>query len=207
MKTLETKLKPKLEEIILLIYKFRFLNRNQIQTLLNHKHHNRINIWLNQLTEEKYLKRYYSTTFAGEAAYYSLGTVGRKYLKKFKDTKKIKEQLLDRVWSEHSNSDQFKRNCMLLVDIYLSLTKLTNEVNAKLSFYTKVDLLNMKYMIRPEPSGYFSIEDSKGATKRYLLDIFDYFIPEKHYERIRKYIYYFCQWPQGPKHSHEYDRQ
>lgn len=194
MKTLVTKvkkLKPKLEKILLLIYKFRFLNRNQIQTLLNHKHHNRINTWLNQLTVEKYLKRYYSTKFAGEPAYYSLGTVGRKYFKERKDIKGIKEPLLDRVWQEYDNSLQFKRSCMLLADIYISLTKLAKESNAKLGFYTKVDLYGMRYMVRPEPSGYFSIEDSKGTTKRYFLDIFDYFNTKDHYLRIEKYLYYF----------------
>lgn len=189
--TKSKKLKPKLEQILFLIYRFRFLNRNQIQTLLNHKHHHRINIWLNQLTAEKYLKRYYSSKFAGEPAYYSLGTAGRKYFKEQKDIKGIKESLLDRVWSEHDNSEQFKRNCMLLADIHLSLTKLTSEANAKLGFYTKVDLYGMKYMVIPEPSGYFSIEDSKGVTKRYFLDIFDYFNPKDHYKRIGKYFYYF----------------
>lgn len=184
------KLSPTYEQILTLIYRFRFLNRNQIQIILNHKYHNRINTWLNELTNEKYLKRYYSQQFAGKPAYYSLGTSGRKYFKKQK-SEGIKEALLDRVWTEHKTSEQFKRNCMFLADIYVSLINLTKTNNAKLGFFTKVDLYGMKFMVRPEPSAYFSIEDQGGTTKRYFLDIFDYFIPLEHFKRVEKYIYYF----------------
>ena len=45
---------PKQQEIPKLIYKFRFLNRIQIQTLLNHKDKRRINSWLKDLSEKEY---------------------------------------------------------------------------------------------------------------------------------------------------------
>ncbi len=185
------KLKPHLEQILILIYRLRFLNTKQIQTLLNHKFASRIITWLNNLTKQKYLKRYYSTKFDREPAFYSLGTVGRKYFKVHNESVGIKEPLLDRVWQEHKNSLQFKRNSMLLGDIYISLINLTKTASAKLGFYTKVDLFGMKYMIHPEPFCYFSIEDTNKAVKRYFLDIFDYFVPDDLYKRINKYMYYF----------------
>ena len=43
----------KQQEIPKLIYKFRFLNRIQIQTLLNHKDKRRINSWLKDLSEKE----------------------------------------------------------------------------------------------------------------------------------------------------------
>ena len=54
---------PKQQEIPKLIYKFRFLNRIQIQTLLNHKDKRRINSWLKDLSEKEYRKWHYSKTF------------------------------------------------------------------------------------------------------------------------------------------------
>jgi hypothetical protein len=48
---------PKQQEIPKLIYKFRFLNRIQIQTLLNHKYHKRIIDWLNDLVGKEYLEK------------------------------------------------------------------------------------------------------------------------------------------------------
>ncbi len=47
-------------EIIDLVYKFRFINRTQIQKILNHKDPRRINAWLKELVEYKYLGRIYS---------------------------------------------------------------------------------------------------------------------------------------------------
>ena len=47
----------KQQEIPKLIYKFRFLNRLQIQTLLNHNYHKRIIDWLNDLVEKEYLEK------------------------------------------------------------------------------------------------------------------------------------------------------
>jgi DNA-binding PadR family transcriptional regulator len=159
--------------------------------MLNHKHHSRILTWLNELSSQKYLKKYYSQKFAGEPAYYSLGTKGRKYFKEHKDVKGISEPLLDRVWHEHGNSLQFKRHCLLLADIYLSLIKLTGETKSKLAFYTNVEVFGMKYMIKPEPLAYFSIEDDKGIIKRYFLDIFDYFNQENMRKRVNNYLFYF----------------
>ena len=47
----------KQKTILYLLYKFRFLNRIQIQTLLNHKTYNRINAWLKDLTDKGYTGR------------------------------------------------------------------------------------------------------------------------------------------------------
>lgn len=186
------KLKPHFELILILLYKFRFLNRTQIQILLNHKHFNRIIVWLNYLTEEKYIKRYYSQKFAGVPAYYSLGTKGRKYFREHVKIKDIKLHLLDRVWTEHSNSFKFKKHWMFLTDMYISLLSLTTKAEAKLTFYSKVDLSGMKYLIRPEPDGYFSIQDKNGITKRYFLDIFDEYPNWNDItKRINRYFYYY----------------
>jgi len=47
-------------EILTLLYRFRFLNRSQIQQLLNHKKISRINLWLKDLYYKKIIGRNYS---------------------------------------------------------------------------------------------------------------------------------------------------
>ncbi len=184
-------LTPILITILILIYRFRFLNRFQIQKLLNHKYHHRILIWLNYLTKEKYLKRYYYQKLAGTPSVYSLGTKARKYFKEHPEIKNVQISLLDRVWAEYKNSSLYKRHCLFLGDIYLSLVDLTTRAKSMLNFYTKVDLHFMKYMIFPRPDAYFSIAEQNSVTKRYFLDIFDYFNAKDFIERIDKYVYYF----------------
>ena len=47
-------------DVLELVYKFRFINRRQIQKILGHKHPRRINVWLKKLVENNYLGRIYS---------------------------------------------------------------------------------------------------------------------------------------------------
>ena len=179
------------------LYKFRFLNRQHIQTLLNHKSRTYVIDWLNDLTKRKYLKRYYTEKMklAGLPAIYSLWLKGRKYLKKLRDKeghKEFKLSQLNRVYREHTTSMAFKIKCMSVAEIYLSLMRLTKNSNANLNFFTKVDLKGMKYLIRPEPDAYFAIEEKDKNIKRYFLDLVDIYLPQDDLEaRIRRYINYF----------------
>lgn len=180
-------------EILILIYRFRFLNRLQIQTLLNHKQFNRIIIWLNELTENNYLIRYYSKSQATIPAIYSLGPAGRKYLRKY-PTEQVKTELLDRVWREKTTSAQFKSHCQLVADIYLSLITLSKLTKTKLSFFSKTDLHGMKYLIQPSPDAYFSLEETDGYIKRYFLEIIDdYASTDKLVQLILRYFTYYSK--------------
>ena len=48
------------KEIVDLVYQYRFINSKQLQRLFNHKDARRINTWLRDLVEKKYLGRIYS---------------------------------------------------------------------------------------------------------------------------------------------------
>lgn len=184
----ELKLKDKQTEILLNLYRFRFLNRNQIQQLLNHKKHNRIIKWLNELTREKYVNKDFERKFGAVPSVYCLGTKARKELKKRKE---IKKKLLERVYQERNSSPEFKAHNMAIADIYLSLTDLTKKHDAKLNFYTTVDLTDMKYLVLPHPDAYFSIQQ-KEFTKRYFLDVFNAHTSEKWlYKRVKQYFKYY----------------
>ncbi len=191
IKTIPSQLKKRQKEILLLLYRFRFLKRSQLQILLNHKQFSRIIIWLNDLTKNTYVRRYFDQKIAPDVSVYSLGTSARSYFIKHPE-EKMHTKLLDRVWREQKYSLSFRNHWVLLADIYISLLSLTKETGATLKFWTQVDLHGMKYLIKPAPDTFFSITEKSGLVKRYFLDIFDSNPTRgEMYTRISQYIYYF----------------
>ncbi len=188
MKTQTAKLKDRQLEILMLLYRFRFLNRPQIQKLLNHKNHTLVINWLNELVKTKHIVSEFKRQLGNVPSVYFLGTNGRKELMKKSD---IKHKLLKRVYQEKKASSSFKNHCMAVADIYLSLLTLVKKNNAKLSFYTTVDLTDMKYLVLPHPDVFFSIQQ-KELTKRYFLDVFNLQASEKWlYKRVKQYFKYY----------------
>jgi len=124
------KISNKQEEILKFIYHFRFLNRIQIQALLNHKDPKTINLWLKDLNEKDYLNRIYSTKFGENTkpAVYYIGVNGIKYLKAMVDCPK---EHIAKLHREKDRSDGFSANCQLLADIYLELR---NKDEGKISY-------------------------------------------------------------------------
>jgi len=159
----------KQSEILKLLFKFRFLTRNQIQTMLNHKYPSRIFNWLDDLTEKEYLLQTYKKNFDNLPAIYSLGKNGAKYLRKDKTI----GNKVDKVRKEENCSQNFKDHCLFIGDIYISLLSFTKSIKATLHFYTKSDLSGMEHLISPHPDAYFAIEDKAGNVKRYFLEIFN----------------------------------
>lgn len=198
----------KKHDIHIYLYKFRFLNTHHIQKLLNHKSKTYVNDWLIDLTNKKYIKRYYSGKMRlnGLPAIYYLGLKGRKYLKDLRDEghKEFKLSQLDRVYKEEGNSLAFKIKWLSLVDAYLSLIKLTSTTGAKLTFYTQVDLKGMKDLIDPAPDAYFVIEEKNKMVTRYFLEYAAIYISkEEMEEKVKNYISYFKSnnWQNNTGHS------
>ena len=77
------KLTKKQQEILGLLYSFRFLNRIQIQALLRHKDPKTINLWLRDLRARGYVEWIYSTHFAEKTkpAIYYLSLNGVRHLR------------------------------------------------------------------------------------------------------------------------------
>lgn len=185
------KLTKRQDDILLYLYRFRFLHRLHIQKLLGHKHFNRIIIWLNQLTTEQYIHRYYNSKTVTIPAQYSLGPKSRKYLLTKAEEKEsmIQPHLLDRIWREHSLSEQFHTHCLFIADIYLSLVKLVKETHATLYFFSKTDLYGHDYILNPHPDAYIAIKERNGKMKRYFLDVFDPLPPRMILRRrINQYV-------------------
>lgn len=180
------------ELILYYLYRFRFLTRRHLQQFLNQKHFKRVIIWLNQLTISNHIRRYYNPKTITIPAIYSLGLNGRKYLLKQNRFTDINSSLLDRVWREQSLSIQFRERCLILADIYFSLSSLTEKTKAILNFKTKTDLNGLKDLIIPSPDAYFSITETNDSKKRFFLDIFDDWPPRMQLrKRVNQYFTYY----------------
>lgn len=179
------KLKIKQTEIIEYLLKFRHLQQPQIQQLLNHKHKERIRIWLNELVDSHYIFRIYEREVGGKPSEYCLDKGSILYLRQ----KGTNERLLKRIYKEKTNSQAFRDRSIFIATVYLSLLELTKKTRAKLNFYTKDDLRNIKYLILTHPDCYFAITEKSGAIQRYFLDVFQ--DEEFMYKRFYQYDNYF----------------
>jgi len=186
--TKRTTIKPRQKEILMLLYKFRYLNRKQIQPLLGHKHHRLIQEWLNDLVFKKLIIQDYDNKLAPQPAIYSLDNKGKRYLKKLSD---LKIKPLNGIWRVTKYKDQLKTHCLLLGDIYLSLLDLAKKNNVALDFRTKTELYGMLHLIFPSPDTFFALKDKAGKARRYFLDIFDDVPPVLMRRRVKQYFEYY----------------
>lgn len=172
-------------EIIEHVFHFRHLQLPQIQQLLHHTYKERVRMWLTDLVDKHYLFRVYKKEFGGKPSEYCLDKGSIHYLK----TKGISQKLLKRIYKEKTSSQSFRETSVFLATIYLSLLILTQKTKAKLNFYNKDQLHNIKYLIFPYPDCYFAITEKSGNIKRYFLDVFT---NEKFmYKRFYQYDNYY----------------
>lgn len=179
----------KQKEILLYLYKFRFLTTNQIQKLLKHKEPQRTQSWLKDLTDKKYVNRHYdrkSFEDNTKPAIYYLDSKTRFILK---DEKDLDFEKLEYIYSEKRRKEKFVNHCLFLVEVYLYLLSQKEDAE-ELKFFTKAELLNYDYFPDPIPDAYISVKE-KNKTKRYFLDLFDEYTPPfVHRQRVRTYLEY-----------------
>ena len=208
------KLTTKQAEILTLLYRYRFLNRIQIQQLMGHKDYRRINAWLKDLTEKEYVNRIYSTHFLEKTkpATYYLGINGIRYLKPQTVTTKGEGE----VQNTHSLSSANAtvkttaqkpsgraQSCLPIVVIEL---KRKSSQRLRYGFATQANLAISRhgYHFLTEAEGvapslciikheYGKGEDPEddGTITNYLLEVFDPTTPRYTIRyRIKKYVEY-----------------
>src|SRR2546421_1428621 len=149
------KLTKKQQEILRLLYTFRFLNRIQIQALLKHKDPKTINLWLRDLRAKGYVEWIYSTHFAEKTkpAIYYLGLNGVRYLRTL--TRKSKDddgkvvvspsyppEELRKRYKEPTRSQTYIDRCILVADCAIALERedAANEAKGKkLRYYYQTE--------------------------------------------------------------------
>ena len=134
------KLTKKQQEILKLLYSFRFLNRIQIQAFLNHKDPKTINLWLRDLRAKGYVEWIYSTHFAEKTkpAIYYLSLNGVRYLRTLTRKNQDGDMLptyppeeLRKRYKEPTRSQTYIAHCILIADCCIALEREDTENEAK----------------------------------------------------------------------------
>lgn len=138
------KLTKKQRVILKLLYRFRFLNRIQIQALMGHKDPKTINLWLRDLRAKGYVEWIYSTHFAEKTkpAVYYLSLNGVRYLRTLTRTTKDDEgeteatpayppEELRKRYKEPTRSQTYIDRCILIADCCIALERADTENEAK----------------------------------------------------------------------------
>jgi hypothetical protein len=214
---------PKQQEILKLLYRYRFLNRIQIQALRHHKDYRRINAWLKDLTDKQYINRIYSTHFLEKTkpAIYYLGINGIRYLKPLTYTDGKSElhpsyppTELRKRYRENERSEGFRTRSMCVAESCIRLQE-KNGPRLRYSLMTQATYAHPEhgYHFLTEAEGiepslcilkhvYAKGEDitGPGTITNYLLEIFDPTTPRYSIRyRIGKYIDYLKddEWDSG----------
>ena len=177
-------------EILNYLYRFRFLNRQQLTLLMNQKYPGRLNAWLHDLTKKKILGRQYSRTLTkgNMPATYFLASKSKQFLVDYSGTE---QSFLTRIYNEKYRSQRFIEHSLRLADMYLGLKKDSEKENVKLNFYTKVDLEEYRYLIHPLPDAYIALSQGR-RIKRYFVELIDPGNPRFAIRsKIKRYIEYF----------------
>lgn len=193
----QTKITNKQQSILTLLYRFRFLNRIQIQKLLRHKYHKRIIDWLNDLTEKEYIGKIYSTKYGeiNKPAIYFIGINGIRHLKALG----LPTNQLNRLYKEKEKSESLVSKHIYIADICLDMQS-KNDEKTKYLAATSSDLTdeNYKFHFLSELSPDLLIAKmSEGMRKYYILEIFEPTLPMYSIKkRIKNYIdlYFSNSW-------------
>jgi ribosomal protein S8 len=182
---------PQQQQILSLIYRFRFLDRTQIQQFMNHKNHKRILLWLNDLNEKKLIKTVEAKTIIHDAKakiyYLTKNAIPILMAQDIAD-----KSLLQKLYREDDRSPNFVNQCQLIAKIYLDLQNLTTK-NYRYLVYVKNDYSNHEFAtLLSELSPHAYIEQTKaGKTKCCFLEILPDIPLERLRLRIKKYLSFY----------------
>ncbi len=111
---------PKQTQLLIHLARFRFLDRIQLQHLLNHQSPTRIKDWLKDLTEHDYIGRIYSTNF-GENTKPAIYYLKLKGIQQLRTEHHFPGTYLRTLYRDAERSDAFKHHCSNVAQIYLEL--------------------------------------------------------------------------------------
>lgn len=190
------KITNKQQEILLLLYRYRFLNRIQIQAFLSHKYPKRINDWLRDLYEKDYVGRIYSTNFGENTkpAIYFIGTNGIRFLKTQDD---CCVEVIQRLYREKSRQESFISRCILIGSMCLELKAKTSDVLVYRPL-TESELVDpdSPFHCVTEYEPQLCVTKYTGKTKKkshFLVVVFDSTLPRYRIRnRIKKYFEFYA---------------
>lgn len=179
------------ENIIQLIYRFRFLNRIQIQKLLKIKSVSKLNYYLKDLTEKEYLKRSHEPTFPAKLlpAVYHIAQNGIRFLR-LQDN--CAAEAVKNLYRENNRSNGFRDCCLMLADIYLGFENRTDkDVESIMQVKNDYPVHPLKDILTDlKPSAYIAQKKS-GKIKRFFLEILANLPDQYLRQRIKQYLKFY----------------
>jgi hypothetical protein len=179
----------KQKEIMDLVFRLRFINRHQIQRLLNHKDPKRINAWLKDLVDKGYLGRIYSHKLLENtkpAIYYlhNNGIVWARYEKEGNfggNDGGVELKYIKKYYQDKNASITFVNHCVTLSEFYVQFKEHEYLVN--------------KDRKKPKLEYYFETKSEMWITRQRELYGKDFnevkqYIPDLYLERFKN--------PEGP---------
>ena len=143
-------------DILLALYKFRFLTRDLIasyqKSSVAYSHYR-----LTNLLEQKYIGRHYNgkDRLHGKQAVYYLATDGIRFLKQHKELD-LNSIALNLMYKDKEAREPFRELCLNSVRIFLILSELYGK---KLTFYSKSELMEYDFFPKVLPDGYFLLNN------------------------------------------------
>lgn len=159
----ERKLTQAQNELLKLLYKFRYSNSQLLSTHRN-KSTTAINKTLTILLNRKFIGRNYSPSYklAGRGAEYYLTNAGIRYLR---ETYHLNESVLHAMYKNKSIGQPFIQKCLLIYETYIKLQK---QYSNNFTILTRAEVADSEGFLAPLPDLYFYSD-----SQDYLLDIFN----------------------------------
>jgi len=186
------------KEIVELVYKFRFINRHQIQKILNHKDARRINAWLKILTQANFFGRIYSHKLLENTkpAIYYLSGVGIQYIK---EINKLELRDVKKFYQDKNASQKFIDHCINISEFYTKMRAYERTTDNKYLLFTKTECYTNELLSELKPDLYITKTENKKIT-RFFLDILDPHVPRYALRyRIKQYIEFYDEWYEEEK--------
>lgn len=184
-------LTTKQQEILKLIYRYRFLDRTQIQALLGHKDKRRVISWLKDLRDKGYVDwQYDATDFIAKAkpAIYYLALNGIRYLL---GVGGYPGEELRKRYKDSDRTQVFIDRCLLVADCCIALQAKSNN-HLRYSYVLPADYVDpdspYHFLNELKPHLFFAKQDD-GEVTNYLLESFELTLPRYQLrKRLKDYV-------------------
>ena len=197
------KITNKQQLLIRLIYRYRFIERKQLQILIGHADRRRVSAWLKELREKQFIDWLYDPDNPNEKskpAIYFLGVNGIRFLRGLGD---YPEAELRKRYKDDSRRQDFISRCLLLADccVHLEARNKSND-NASYAYALEADyadhdsdyaFLDESEYIHPDLAFTKEAEtDDDFINQTYFLQLFDLTTPRYMVKKkLKAYAEYF----------------
>ena len=163
-------------DIMELVYKFRFINRKQIQTIFGYKDPKSVNPLLKDLVEHKYLNRIYSHKLLENTkpAIYYLANEGIGWVRAnhYED----EPEKVKRFYQDKHASDRFINHCIDLCDLFLQWQGSKGYPVEGYFFSTSTELWHDDELKTIRPDAHIEIWEGE-TISTFFLDLIESYVP------------------------------